>query len=64
MDPYHHEHSHVVDLSWSRLGELLVELAESVRAGYSPEVVIGVAKGGVIPAAFISSALLVDLFPI
>jgi hypoxanthine phosphoribosyltransferase len=64
MDPYRHEHSHVVEISWSRLGQLLVDLAESVHAGYSPEVVIGVAKGGVIPAAFISSAFLVDLFPI
>jgi len=64
IDPYDHEHTHVEEIPWSRLGGILIQLAELVWRDWRPEVVVGIAKGGVIPAAFLSSAFRVDLFPI
>ena len=59
-----HTHSHVEEVPWSRAGHLLIELAEAIWHDWRPEVVVGIAKGGVIPAVFLSSAFRVDFFPI
>lgn len=65
LQPYDHDHCAVCEISWPELGRLLTELAERInQAGYRPEVVVGIAKGGVIPAVFLASALLIDFFPI
>jgi hypoxanthine phosphoribosyltransferase len=64
LDPYHHKHPIVEEIPWSRLGKLLIQLAIKIRSSYNPEVVVGIAKGGVIPAVFLSSAYLLDFFPI
>ncbi len=64
LDPYHHVHRGVAEISWSRLGELLAGLAGLINRDFRPELVVGVAKGGVIPGVFLSSAYLVDFFPI
>jgi hypoxanthine phosphoribosyltransferase len=64
IDPYHHEHVDVEEIPWSRLGRILIELAEKIRKDWQPDVVVGIAKGGVIPAVFLSSAFLLDFFPI
>lgn len=50
------------DLSWEMFGELSRALAMRVARDYQPEVVVGIARAGVIPAAIISSILRVDLF--
>lgn len=64
LNTYKHEHKGVEEINWSRLGNLVKELAEKIHREYEPEVVVGIAKGGVIPAVFLSSAFLVDFFPI
>jgi hypoxanthine phosphoribosyltransferase len=64
LDPYDHAHSHVEEVTWSRLGKMLVDLADSIRRHFRPEVVVGIAKGGVIPAVYLGSAFRVDFFPV
>ena len=58
LDPYHHEHTIVEEIPWSRLGKLLIQLAIKIRSSYNPEVVVGIAKGGVIPAVFLSKEIM------
>lgn len=64
VGPYRHEHVGVLDLTWEVLGRLCHELVEKILAEYAPEVVVGVAKGGVVPGVVIASALRVNFFPI
>ncbi len=54
----------MLDLGWARFGELCKELVEKIAADYQPDLVVGIAKGGVLPAVVISSALRRDFFPI
>lgn len=64
MDPYEHEHTGVMDISWQQLGTILKALAEKIGENWRPDIVVGIAKGGVIPGVFLSSAFQVDFFPI
>jgi hypothetical protein len=50
------------DLTWEIFGELSRALAMKVARDFQPEVVIGIARAGVIPAAIIASILRVDLY--
>lgn len=52
----------VLEMSWELFGELSRVLALRVAREYDPELIIGIAKAGVIPAAVIASILRVDLF--
>lgn len=52
----------VLELSWEVFGELCRALALNVSRSYDPEVVIGIAKAGVIPGAVIASILRLDFF--
>lgn len=54
----------VLELSWELFGELCRVLALRVAREYDPDLVVGIAKAGVIPAAVIASILRVDLFTI
>ncbi len=47
----------ILEIDWPFFGELCRALALHVSRGYDPEVVVGVAKAGVIPAAIIASIL-------
>jgi len=47
----------VLDLSWEMFGELCRALALKVAREYDPEVVVGIAKAGVIPGAVVASIL-------
>ena len=49
-----------LDLSWEMFGELCRALALRVAREYDPDMVIGIARAGVIPAAVIASILRVD----
>ena len=52
-----------LELSWEFFGELCRVLAVKVStAGYKPELVIGIAKAGVIPGAVVASILQCDFF--
>lgn len=53
-----------MEISWQRLGEVMKEMAVAIGSDWKPDLVVGIAKGGVIPAAFLSSALMIDFFPI
>lgn len=53
----------VLELSWDVFGELCRALAlKVVQAGYQPDLVIGIAKAGVIPGAVVASILRCDFF--
>lgn len=52
----------VFELSWELFGEFCRVLALNVAREYEPEVVIGIAKAGVIPGAVIASILQADFF--
>ena len=51
-----------LDLDWEMFGELCRALALKVARDYDPEVIIGVARAGVIPGAVIASVLRVDFY--
>ncbi|HEX2090922.1 MAG TPA: phosphoribosyltransferase family protein [Longimicrobiaceae bacterium] len=50
------------ELTWELFGELCRVLALRVAREFDPEVVIGIATAGVLPAAVIASILRVDFF--
>jgi hypoxanthine phosphoribosyltransferase len=52
----------VLELSWDVFGELCRALAVNVARSYDPELIIGIAKAGVIPGAVIASILRLDFF--
>jgi hypoxanthine phosphoribosyltransferase len=52
----------VLELSWEVFGELCRALAVNVSRTYEPDLVIGIAKAGVIPGAVIASILRSDFF--
>ena len=63
MGTYSHRHTGVTEVTWQSFGELCKELALKVLA-YDPEVIIGIAKGGVLPAAVLASMLRREFYPI
>jgi uncharacterized protein len=45
-------------LTWKRYGAAAAELGERVRAsGFAPDIVLGIARGGLVPAASLAYAL-------
>lgn len=55
--------SELLELSWEFFGELCRVLAVKVAtSGYSPEIVVGIAKAGVIPGAVVASILRCDFY--
>jgi len=51
-----------LELSWEMFGELCRALAMRVAREYDPEMVVGIARAGVIPAAILASLLRVDFY--
>lgn len=55
--------SEFLELSWELFGELCRVLAVKVAtSGYRPELVVGIAKAGVIPGAVVASILRCDFY--
>lgn len=54
----------VRELGWDAFGQVARELAEEIARRYAPEIVLGVAKGGVFAGAAIASALKADFHPV
>lgn len=53
----------VLDMGWEFFGELCRALALKVaRSGWDPEIIVGIAKAGVIPGAVVASILRRDFF--
>ena len=51
-----------MELSWEMFGELCRALALKVAQSYDPEIVIGIARAGVIPGAVVASMMRRDFF--
>src|SRR5690606_21449370 len=51
-----------LELDWAMFGELCRALALKVARDYDPEVVLGIARAGAIPAAIVASILRVDFY--
>lgn len=49
-----------LELSWEMFGELCRALALRVGAEYNPELIVGIARAGVIPGAVMASILRID----
>jgi hypothetical protein len=52
----------VLQVSWERFGELCRDLARAA-AQYQPEAVVGIARGGWLPATVLACMLRCDLYP-
>lgn len=52
----------VLELTWEVFGELCRALAVKVAREYDPDVIVGIARAGVIPGAVIASMLRKDFF--
>ncbi len=50
-------HKDVLEIDWTLFGELCRALALRVSGNYDPEIVLGIAKAGVIPGAVVASIL-------
>lgn len=50
------------EVDWAMFGELCRALALKVARDYAPEVIVGIARAGVIPAAVVASILRVDFY--
>jgi uncharacterized protein len=57
-----HRPGEVFELSWELFGELCRALALRVYREYDPDIVIGIATAGVIPAAVVADILQVDFY--
>ena len=51
-----------LEVSWEMFGELARALALRVAREYDPEIVVGIARAGVIPAAVVASVLRLDFY--
>lgn len=51
-----------LEVSWEMFGELSRALALRVAREYDPEIVVGIARAGVIPAAVVASILRLDFY--
>lgn len=51
-----------LDVPWDMFGELCRALALRVARDYQPDLVVGIARAGVIPAAVVASILRVDFY--
>ncbi|MGQ9599705.1 MAG: phosphoribosyltransferase [Anaerolineae bacterium] len=60
---YKHEHKGELHISWEEFDSLCRKLALMVQ-GYDPQVIVGIAKGGVLPAAVLASILRREFYPI
>lgn len=51
-----------IEVDWAMFGELCRALALKVARDYNPEVVVGIARAGVIPGAVVASILRLDFY--
>ncbi len=51
-----------IEVDWDMFGELCRALALKVARDYDPEVIVGIARAGAIPAAVIASMLRLDFY--
>ena len=51
-----------LEVDWAMFGELCRALALKVARDYDPEIIVGIARAGVIPGAVVASILRVDFY--
>jgi hypoxanthine phosphoribosyltransferase len=51
-----------IEVDWAMFGELCRALALKVARDYDPEIIVGIARAGVIPGAVIASMLRLDFY--
>jgi hypoxanthine phosphoribosyltransferase len=56
------QHTEYLDLSWEMFGEICRALALKVARDWDPDLVIGIARAGVIPGAVVASILRKDFY--
>ncbi len=54
----------IIQLSWDDVMEICKELAVAIDGEFNPEIVVGIARGGLIPATIIASILRKDMYPV
>ena len=54
----------ILRLTWDDVMLMCRGLAEAIQADYDPDIVVGIAKGGLIPASILASVLRRDIYPI
>lgn len=55
--PTREDHRDIIQIDWAFFGEMCRALALRIAAGYDPELVVGIAKAGVIPGAVVATML-------
>ncbi len=63
-DRYGHEHTGYRRLSWDDVMDMCRELAQTIRTEYDPDLIVGIAKSGMVPAVILASMLRKDLYPV
>jgi hypoxanthine phosphoribosyltransferase len=63
-DSYGHEHTGILRLNWDDVMGICRELARTIQAEFDPDIVVGIAKSGLIPGVILSSMLRKDLYPV
>jgi len=64
LDTHDHPHTGVYAMTWENFGSLCRELAMRIWQEYQPDVVVAIAKAGLLVGVCLSSAMRRDLFPI
>lgn len=54
----------LVEIGWSTFGDMVRDLATCIARRYRPEVVLGIAKGGVFVGSAVASALSAEFHPV
>lgn len=63
MQSYDHDHEGEINIAWEEFDSLCRTLA-MMASSYDPQVIVGIAKGGVLPATVIASLLRREFYPI
>jgi hypoxanthine phosphoribosyltransferase len=63
MQSYDHAHQGELHIAWEQFDSLCHTLAVMER-GYDPQIIVGIAKGGVVPASVLASILRREFYPI
>jgi hypoxanthine phosphoribosyltransferase len=64
MDNASPQNGDIITLDWEGFGRGAREFADEIVRHFQPDLVVGIARGGVIVGAVIASAMQVDFFPI
>ena len=63
MQSYDHDHEGEINIAWEEFDSLCRTLA-MMASSYDPQVIVGIAKGGVLPATVVASLLRREFYPI